>query len=281
MLRDMTMHDQDFPDSAYVKPGAIVCCDWRELMQGLAPGSVDMILTDMPYGVTACKWDTVIDLAAWWLEVKRVIKPRGAIVMTASQPFTTRLISSNYEWFRYEWVWLKNNGTDFLNAKRKPFLAHEQILVFAPAQTTYIPQMKKGKPYITRSHNISSDHVVKDKSVGNYTSRNHGTRYPLSYLMIFQERGLHPTQKPVALFAYLIETYTQPGELVVDPFVGSGTTAVAAKSTGRRFIVGDQDAAYCEVAKRRTYPVLGKVPKRPGRIEDDILELPLLAYGRQ
>lgn len=278
MLRDMTMHDRDFPDRAYIKPGAIVCCDWLELMQGLAPQSVDMILTDMPYGVTACKWDTVIDLEAWWVEVRRVIKPRGAIVMTASQPFTTRLISSNYEWFREEIVWLKSNGGMFLNANRQHLKRHENVIVFSNGLNTYNPQMTTGEPYRIKS-GVPGIAATKDKNTGGHETINGGLRYPISYLRTKSRPGQHPTQKPVALFEYLIKTYTQPGELVVDPFVGSGTTAVAAQNTERRFIVGDQDAEYCEVARRRVYPELGKVPKRPGKVMIDIMELPLLAYG--
>lgn len=253
-------------------------CDWLELMQALSDGSVDMILTDMPYAVTACAWDTMIDLATWWVEVKRVMKPRGAVVCTASQPFTSRLVSSNYEWFHQELIWQKQQPKGFLDAGRKHLLAHESIIIFADGLPHYYPQGLK--PVLVKSgrqnkifkagaySNVGNPDYMQ--TIGNYP------RSVLAFEVVHNGTNNHPTQKPVALFEYLIRTYTQPGELVVDPFVGSGTTAVAAKITGRRFICGDQSAEYIDIARKRVFPTFGQPPKRK-REEKPITDLPLFA----
>lgn len=224
-------------------------CDLFELCDYLPDQSIDMILCDLPYGTTACAWDTVIPFAPMWERFKRVIKPRGAIVLTASQPFTSALVMSNPTMFRYEWVWEKDNGTNFLNLKVSPFKVHENALVFGLQAPNYFPQMARGKPYRAEAGKVFRAYLGADEK-GTVTV-NHGDRYPRSVQRIDSERGLHPTQKPVALFRYLIRTYTRAGELVLDPCVGSGTTAIAAREEQRNFICGDASLEYVEVARKR------------------------------
>lgn len=221
------------------------------LCNALADQSVDMILCDLPYGTTACHWDTVIPFEPMWKAFKRVIKPRGAIVLTGSQPFTSALVMSNPTWFRYSWVWLKDNGTDFLNVNRKPFEAHEDIAIFYKAQPTYNPQFVNGEPYRAISGTAHRSGLQQPGVADRTLTINSGLRYPQSYQYFPSVKGKHPTQKPVALFEYLIKTYTQPGELVFDPCVGSGTTAIAARKCGRDFICGDSDKGYVEIARKR------------------------------
>ena len=224
--------------------------DLLTLCSAIPPQSVDMILCDPPYGTTACAWDTVIPFEPMWAAFKRVIKPRGAIVLTASQPFTSALVMSNPRWFRYEWVWLKEQGKQPQMANRRPQKAHESVLVFSAEAPVYYPQFWKDAPYNKKA---ATKPQSKTHAPGFYglEKRNQVLRYPMSYLYFATETGLHPTQKPVALFRYLIRTYTQPGELVLDPTCGSGTTGVAARQEARHFIIGDSSAEYVEVARRR------------------------------
>lgn len=221
--------------------------DSIEVLREIPDGSVDMILCDLPYGTTACKWDSVIPFEPLWAEYERVIKDNGAIVLTASQPFTTVLAYSNLKLFRYSWVWEKEQGVNFLLAKKQPLKVHEDILVFYKKQPIYNPQMTKGKPYISGKGN--SGNVT-----GNVTkiqTKNEGTRYPRSVIAINRETGLHPTQKPVALFEYLIKTYTNEGETVLDNCIGSGTTAVACINTNRNFIGIEREPEYVDIANKR------------------------------
>jgi site-specific DNA-methyltransferase (adenine-specific) len=229
----------------------VQCCDWRDLLSALSDDSADLILTDMPYGTTACSWDTVIDLDAWWVEAHRVAKPRAAIVCTGSQPFTSRLVMSNVKRFRYEWVWEKTNAVDFAMATKRPRKLHENILVFFDKSSAYYPQMQGGKPYVDKPRSRSNR--VHNSTMPNLGIVNNGTRFPSSVQLFANpnNEGLHPTQKPIPLFEYLIRTYTRPGDLVVDPFVGSGTTALAARNTGRRFICGDFTQEYVDIAQER------------------------------
>jgi site-specific DNA-methyltransferase (adenine-specific) len=223
--------------------------DLLTLCACLPDDSIDMILCDLPYGTTACSWDVVIPFEPMWAGFKRVIKKRGAIVLTASQPFTTLLISSNLKMFRYEWIWERSHGSGYLNANKMPMKAHENILVFYDGSGTYNPQKTNGKAYsATRG---AAGGYVHDKSVAGWVTVNEGNRFPRSVQKFNSVSGLHQTQKPVALFEYLIRTYTQRGEIVLDPCVGSGTTAVAAKSTGRRFICGDNEEKFVEIARER------------------------------
>ena len=232
--------------------------DCLEKMKDIESGSVDMILADVPYGTTACKWDTVIQLELMWLQLNRIIKPNGAIVMTASQPFTTTLISSNMKMFKYCWVWEKPKGTGHLNAKKMPMNNYEDIAVFYSKQPSYNPQWTYGKPY-TSAKSGKVDKVAKTEVSGkhfdgpNFRNGSDGRRYPLRIQKIgVVERGtVHPTQKPVALMEYLIKTYTNEGDTVLDFTMGSGTTGVACKNLNRDFIGIELDENYFKIAKER------------------------------
>lgn len=308
--------------------------DCLELMKSIPGGSVDLILTDPPYGTTACKWDSVIPFEPMWDELKRIIKPNGVIAMTASQPFTTALIFSNMEMFRYSWVWEKEQGVNFLSVKKHPMKVHEDVVIFytdlgkqrgsakeyqpireyfkkerqatglsskqinellgncmawhyftngiqfcIPLEDnykklqstgrfsmpyceikawyellgsnikspTYNPQMTNGEPY--KSGKGNSGDVTG--AVLKIQTKNSGTRYPRSIQRFKRETGLHPTQKPVALLEYLIKTYTQESETVLDFTMGSGSTGVACVNTGRKFIGIEMDDNYFNIAKKR------------------------------
>ena len=226
------------------------CLEW---MKEIPDGSVDMVLADPPYGTTACKWDTVIDLPLMWEQLKRVIKPNGAIVMTASQPFTSALIMSNVAMFKYDWVWQKPKGTGHLNAKKMPMRDKEDVLVFYSKQATYNPQFLPGDAYREKSGWKNTKGYAgygADKRTGN---NNDGKRFPKQVIKFgVVERGtVHPTQKPVALMEYLVRTYTHEGETVLDFTMGSGTTGVAAKNLGRKFIGIELDQTYYDIAEKR------------------------------
>lgn len=233
-------------------------CDLFTLCAALPAQSIDMILADLPYGTTACSWDTVIPFEPMWAQFKRVIKPRGAIVLTASQPFTSALVMSNPAWFRYEWIWEKTIASGFLSAKYRPLREHENILVFSDGSSIgganggtphrYYPQLEKGIPYSTNPKAAPTGIYNKHYRV---PTNNKGTRYPRTIIKFNNQRGDHPTQKPVDLFSYLIRTYTQPGDVILDPVVGSGTTALAAKLTQRHYVVGDISAEYVAIAQSR------------------------------
>lgn len=219
--------------------------DCLEKMKDIESGSVDMILTDPPYGTTACKWDSIIPLDPMWEQLKRIIKPNGAIVMTASQPFTTTLIASNIKMFKYCWAWEKSKPTGHLNAKKQPLKTYEDVVVFYSKQCLYNPQGIK-----------QTDKMVSRTNRGNYgecskTTRQTVTNYPRNILKFPTINGLHPTQKPVALMEYLIKTYTNEGETVLDFTMGSGTTGVAAKKLNRNFIGIELDEGYFQIAKDR------------------------------
>jgi site-specific DNA-methyltransferase (adenine-specific) len=229
--------------------------DLFDLCGRMSDQSVDMILADLPYGTTACSWDTVIPFEPMWAAFRRIIKPRGAIVLTASQPFTSALVMSNPKWFRYSWVWAKGRGTNFQLANTMPMKAHEDVLVFGRNTTRYFPQHWKSTPYQTKAglrggaiEGLGSSSAALYRSL----TISSGDRFPISVISINRDGDcLHPTQKPVALFEYLIRTYTQPGELVFDPTAGSGTTAVAARQTGRDYIVGDSSPEYVAIMRER------------------------------
>jgi site-specific DNA-methyltransferase (adenine-specific) len=238
----------------------IIQGDCLDVMRGMADNSVDAIITDLPYGTTTIKWDTVIPLDAMWTCVKRVLKLGGVFVTTASQPFTTNLIASNMEWFKYEWIWHKTLASGFLHAKNAPLKAHENIIVFSGGavahagksdlRMNYNPQMVSGKPY--KSSHKSNGWAGIGKH-NNWLTVNDGTRYPSSVLYFKNpnHKSDHPTQKPVELYEYLIRTYTNAGDTVLDICMGSGTTGVAAINTGRRFIGIERESEYVDVAQRR------------------------------
>jgi DNA modification methylase len=223
--------------------------DCLEIMKLIPAGSVNMVLADPPYGTTACKWDTVIPLEAMWAELKRVIKPNGAIVMTAGQPFTSALVMSNPKMFKYLWVWDKVQGTGFLNAKKQPLRSCEDVCVFYRQQPTYKPQMRTGfKPYRSAKGHHGTCYGADKGAI----TVSDGSRYPLTRLEFSRDSGkVHPTQKPVALMEYLIRTYTNEGEIVLDFTMGSGTTGVACVNTGRKFIGIELDQGYFDIATQR------------------------------
>ena len=219
----------------------------------ISDASVDMILTDLPYGTTACSWDSIIPLDKLWEQYNRVVKENAAMVFTASQPFTTILASSNIKNFRYEWIWQKPQGTNPMNAKIMPLKSHENILVFYKTKPTYNPQMTKGTPYGGFKSETSTIGEVYGKAKSVHRDNPEGTRYPKTILSFKQEKGLHPTQKPVSLMEYLIRTYTNKGDVVLDSTMGSGTTGVACVNTSRKFIGIEKDPKYFQIAYDRIY----------------------------
>ena len=214
-------------------------------MQNIADGSIDMILCDLPYGTTQNKWDSVISFDALWRQYKRIA--RGAIVLTASQPFTSALVMSNTKDFRYAWVWEKSAATGHLNAKRMPMKQHEDILVFSKNSAPYYPQNLVPFNKITKRGNNGTNFGVS----GNENFQEF-TNYPRSILRFQNDsKTSHPTQKPVALMEYLIRTYTNEGEVVLDNCMGSGTTGVACVNTGRHFVGIEKDPDYFAIAEKR------------------------------
>lgn len=230
--------------------------DCLERMKEIPDGSVDLVLTDPPYGTTACKWDTVLDLGRMWKELKRIVKPSGVIVLFAGQPFTSILISSNLKMFKYCWTWDKGVGVNFFHVKKQPLKVTEDICVFYKKQPTYNPIMTKRAKSIKKSNNNageSSGYIIDEKSK-KYIGRVYEEAYPNTIINISSRdkyRGLHPTQKPVALMEYLIKTYTNEGETVLDFTMGSGTTGVAAQNLNRNFIGIELDEEYFRIAKDR------------------------------
>ena len=224
--------------------------DCLEEMANISDGTIDTVLVDPPYGTTNCKWDSVIPLEPMWEQVKRIIKTNGAIVMMAAQPFTTTLIASNMKMFKYCWVWDKKQGTGFLNSKRQPLKNCEDVVVFYGKQCTYNPVMRTGfKPYKCKQGDTKTQNYGKQTGAVTVSD---GTRYPLTRIEFIRDKDKsHPTQKPVALMEYLIKTYTNIGDTVLDFTMGSGTTGVACKNLGREFIGIEKDEQYFEIAKKR------------------------------
>lgn len=225
--------------------------DCLELMKDIPDGSVDLVLTDPPYGTTACKWDNVIPLEPMWEQLNRIIKPNGAICLFGSEPFSSALRISNIKNFKYDWIWEKPQGVNPLLAKKQPLNNIEVVSVFYKKQPTYNPQFEEGKPY----------HTIRDKNdriceVNGHTFRqtetvNNGYRYPKRVLKYARQNGDHPTQKPTTMLEYLIKTYTNDGETVLDFTMGSGSTGVACVNTNRNFIGIEIDEGYFEIAKKR------------------------------
>lgn len=223
--------------------------DCLELMKTIPSGSVDMVMCDLPYGTTQNKWDSIIPMESLWEQYRRVCK--GAVVLTASDPFTSRLVCSNLDCWKQTLIWKKNVSSNFLNAKRQHLVIHENVLVFGPSGMTYNPQMLPGKPYVQK-RNRKDDTGDCYRAISERTDTiNNGERYPQTVIEFSRETGLHPTQKPVALMEYLIRTYTNPGAVVLDNTMGSGTTGVACVNTGREFIGIERDLEYFRVAEKR------------------------------
>lgn len=225
--------------------------DCLELMPYLPAGSIDLVLTDPPYGTTACKWDTVIDLDRMWAQLKRLIKPNGAIVLFGSEPFSSALRMSNIKNYKYDWVWEKQQGTGHLNAKKQPLRKNEVISVFYPRPCTYNPQMLGAEERVIRRNGKKAKIKTYGAHIELPESKYKG-RYPTNMLKYNTPKdGKHPTQKPVALMEYLIKTYTNEGETVLAFTMGSGTTGVACKNTGRNFIGIELDPEYFKIARER------------------------------
>lgn len=224
--------------------------DCLTLLKDIPDESIDTIICDLPYGTTACKWDNIIPFEPLWEQYKRIIKGNGAIVLFGSEPFSTLLRMSNLQMFKYDWIWEKEQGANFMLCKHQPYKVHEIISVFSKKKHFYNPQMTAGKPY-TSGKGTSGDIT---RNVVKVQTKNTGTRYPRSIQRFNTEKNkgsFHPTQKPVQLLEYLIKTYTNEGEIVLDNCMGSGSTGVAAVNTGRRFIGMELDAAYFDIAKQR------------------------------
>lgn len=227
-------------------------------MSKIEDKSVDMILCDLPYGVTNIKWDSVIPFVPLWEQYKRIVKDNGAIVLTATNPFAAALIMSNPTWFKYDIVWHKNCPSSPALAKKQVMRQHELVLVFYNKQCVFNPQREE---YSESSKNRIKYSFNVDKKSEHYDLKEIGIRgemrYPNSVQKIIRQTGLHPTQKPVALMEYLIKTYTNEGETVLDNCMGSGTTGVACKKTGRNFIGIEKDEKYFELAVRRVSEYCG------------------------
>ena len=230
--------------------------DCLEVMKPIDDSSIDMILCDLPYGITEAGHDVPLPLVYLWSSYKRIMKPMGVVVLTASQPFTSILLLSNVEMFKHEWIWLKNRGSNFANTVREPMKEHESVLVFANKKWTYNRQMQERTGGgLERSKYLVEHNSQVREGTRQFEGRPHHEisklRVPSSWQKFNVEVGLHPTQKPVLLFEYLIKTYSNPGDLILDNCIGSGTTAVAALNTGRNFIGIEKDLKYVEVARKR------------------------------
>ena len=242
--------------------------DCLQALPKIPDKSIDLILTDPPYGTTACKWDSIIPFEPMWKELKRIIRDNGCIALFGSEPFSSSLRMSNIKQFKYDWIWQKDNSTGFANAKKQPLRKYENISIFYKKQPTYNPQMTKGKPYKTKngirknSTKTLSGDKIQGKNKANIVSyfrvknNNLGTRYPVNIINYKRERGLHPTQKPIALLEYLIKTYTNENDTVLDFTMGSGSTGVACKNLNRNFIGIELDKTYFNIAKERINNVL-------------------------
>jgi len=227
--------------------------DCLEKMKDIPDKSIDMILCDLPYGTTACKWDTIIPFEPLWEQYKRIIKDNGAIVLTASQPFTSALVMSNVKMFKYEWIWNKITARGHLVAKHRPMAQHENILVFGKGKTKYNPQMVlMDKPQKGKSMEASRTSIMGGKTTKESETIIRTHKYPKTIIMQGVDgKYIHPTQKPVALFEYLIKTYTNEGDIVLDNCMGSGTTGVACKNLNRNFIGIELDPEYFKIAEKR------------------------------
>ncbi|MDR6421297.1 site-specific DNA-methyltransferase (adenine-specific) [Paraburkholderia phenoliruptrix] len=229
--------------------------DCLEVMATIPSGSVDLILCDLPYGTTACKWDSVIPFEPLWEQYRRIAKPNAAIVLTASQPFSSQLVMSAPHLFRHGWIWEKDGGSNFATVKFGPMKEHEDVLVFGFDRINYYPIMQERigsrKGRATTTVDGGRKNSVYGSQEGGKVLDVPVLRVPRSIQRFNRERGLHPTQKPVALMEYLIRTYTKEGETVLDNCMGSGTTGVAAARTGRKFIGIERDPGYFAIATNR------------------------------
>ena len=256
-IREYKLADEgyisEYDESLHLDRNSVNQGDCLELMNGIPDKSIDMILADLPYGTTACSWDSVIDLEKLWLQYERIIKNNGAIVLFGTEPFSTKLRNSNIDWFRYDWIWQKSTFTNFYFVKKQPAKKHEIISVFYKNQPTYNPQMEKGEPYIDKRNKKERKTELIAKSLPKQDIINKGYRYP-STIQFFQSGNhnqSHPTEKPVSLLEFMIKTYTNEGDLVLDNVAGSGSTGVAAKNTNRDYILIEQEEKYIDIIKER------------------------------
>jgi site-specific DNA-methyltransferase (adenine-specific) len=232
----------------------VIYGDCLDEMKNIESKSIDMILCDLPYGITRCKWDSVIPLDMLWLHYKRIIKENGIIALTASQPFASALVMSNPDMFKHEWIWEKDGGSNFANTVREPMKEHETVLIFSKGKWTFNKQMqerigsRKGKT-TTSTFNSKSECYREFEERG--VVKIPELRVPRSIQRFTRERGLHPTQKPVSLFEYLIKTYTNEGDLVLDNCAGSGTTGVACMNTNRNYILIEKEEKYIDTINNR------------------------------
>lgn len=226
--------------------------DCLEILPTLGDNTIDLLLVDLPYGTTACKWDFVLPMDKLWEQYYRICKKNAAMIFTASQPFTTTLISSNLKHFKYEWIWEKPQGTNPMLAKHMPLKTHENVCVFYREKPTYNPQMWKSTPYSGFHSTESKGGEVMGSPDSKHRDNPEGTRYPRSVQKWKQDRkGDHPTQKPIEMMEYFIKTYSNEGDTVLDNTMGSGTTGVACKNTNRKFIGIELDSKYYEIAQKR------------------------------
>lgn len=275
-----------------IAPNSIIKGDCLEAMKLIPDKSIDAIICDLPYGITACKWDTVIPFDLLWEQYKRIIKPNGAIALFGSQPFSSALVMSNPKWFKYEWIWEKNYGSNFASLKYQPFKAHENILVFGEGRVNYYPIRETCSESYLQRYKIGAAYTRKDATICSLsgikkqdrTFFQDGSRYPFSYQRFTKEDRYdksiyHPTRKPVALIEYLIKTYTQEGELILDNTAGSGTLAIAAINTDRNYICIEKDDHYFEVMRERIEnhdryaPAKPKKPRKPKPVPEAQLSL--------
>ena len=234
--------------------------DCLEIMSTIEPKSVSMVLCDLPYGITSNKWDSIIPFDELWQNYDRVCKENAVIALFASQPFSSAIVMSNPKMFKHEWIWIKNRGSNFANTVREPMKEHEHILIFSKGKWTYNKQMQErtGGGLSRVQYNLDN-RVAKSDNYQKFTksNKNQGElRVPSSWQKFNCEVGLHPTQKPVSLCEYLIKTYTNEGDLVLDNCMGSGTTGVACKNLHRDFIGIEKEEKYFEIAKKRIEDLL-------------------------
>lgn len=238
----------------------IYCADMLETMPLIDEKSIDLILCDLPYGITDCKWDCQINLNSLWYQYKRIIKPNGTILLNATQPFATTLINSNPKWFKYDWIWIKTQAANFQLAKKMPLKKHEYILVFYNKKPTYNPQMWKGELKSKRIGNeiyqSRKNEMYLASKPANLNAVKSDIYYPttiLNFPSVSRNKSLHPTQKSIELCEYLIKTYTNKGDLVLDNAAGSGTSGLACKNTERNFILIEKEQKYVEIAEKRIF----------------------------
>lgn len=234
----------------------VILGDCLEVMPKIEDKSIDMILCDLPYGTTACKWDTIIPFEPLWKEYKRIIKDNGAIVLTASQPFTSALVMSNPKMFRYEWVWDKKIPGGMAYCRFQPMRQHENILVFCNGKTKYNPQFTLRNIPIKAGGNSQSQ--INNKGIEKPLKKTYTTKQPTTLIefMKIRQEAIHPTQKPVALFEYLIKTYTNEGDLVLDNCAGSGTTAIACVNLNRNYILIEKEQEYIDIINKRIHETI-------------------------